>query len=81
MAIALVRGSLHRRRLELDQRSLAPIQSYTLPERLRIWSLLPVVRLFGPVNAIVTGIRDVLLSPTTCAQDPEAARLAIACAA
>jgi pimeloyl-ACP methyl ester carboxylesterase len=56
-----------------------PIQSYTLPERLRIWSLLPVVRLFGPVNAIVTGIRDVLLSPTTCAQDPEAARLVADC--
>jgi pimeloyl-ACP methyl ester carboxylesterase len=56
-----------------------PIQSYTLPERLRIWSLLPVVRLFGPVNAIVTGIRDVLLSPTTCAQDPEASRLVADC--
>jgi pimeloyl-ACP methyl ester carboxylesterase len=56
-----------------------PIHSYTLPERLRIWILLPIVRLFGPVNAIVTGIRDVLLSPTTRAQDPEAARLVAEC--
>ena len=54
-----------------------PIQSYTLSERLRIWILLPVVRLFGPVGSIATGIREVLLSPTTRAQDPEAARLVV----
>jgi len=40
-----------------------PIQSYTLPERLRIWILLPLVLLFGPVGAIVTGIQEGLLSP------------------
>ena len=56
-----------------------PIQSYTLPERLRIWILLPLVLLFGPVGAIVTGIQEVLLSPTTRAQDPEAARLVVDC--
>jgi pimeloyl-ACP methyl ester carboxylesterase len=56
-----------------------PIQSYTLSERLRIWILLPIVRLFGPVGSIVTGIREVLLSPTTRAQDPEAARLVVDC--
>lgn len=56
-----------------------PIQSYTLSERLRIWILLPVVRLFGPVGSIVTGIREVLLSPTTRAQDPEAVRLVVDC--
>jgi pimeloyl-ACP methyl ester carboxylesterase len=56
-----------------------PIQSYTLSERLRIWILPPVVRLFGPVGSIVTGIREVLLSATTCAQDPEAARLVADC--
>jgi pimeloyl-ACP methyl ester carboxylesterase len=56
-----------------------PIQSYTLSERLRIWVLLPIVRLFGPVGSIVTGIRDVLLSPTTRAQDPEATKLVVDC--
>jgi pimeloyl-ACP methyl ester carboxylesterase len=56
-----------------------PIQSYALSERLRIWILLPIVRLFGSVDSIVTGIRDVLLSPTTRAQDPETARLVVGC--
>jgi pimeloyl-ACP methyl ester carboxylesterase len=56
-----------------------PIQAYTLSERLRIWILLPIVRLFGPVGSIVTGIREVLLSSTTRAQDPEAARLVVDC--
>jgi pimeloyl-ACP methyl ester carboxylesterase len=56
-----------------------PIQSYTLPERLRIWILLPVVRLFGPVGSIVTGIEEVLLSPSTRAQDPEASTLVVGC--
>ena len=56
-----------------------PIQSYTLSERLRIWILLPVVRLFGPVGSIITGIQEVLLSPTTRAQDPEASKLVVDC--
>jgi hypothetical protein len=33
----------------------------------------------GPVGFIVTGIQEVLLSPTTRAQDPEAARLVADC--
>jgi pimeloyl-ACP methyl ester carboxylesterase len=58
----------------------APIQSYTLSERLPIWILLPVVRLFGPVGFIGAGIiRDSLLSPTTQAQDPEAGALVLDC--
>ena len=56
-----------------------PVQSYAVSERLRIWALLPVVRLLGPVGFIVTGIQEVLLSPTTRAQDPEAARLVADC--
>jgi pimeloyl-ACP methyl ester carboxylesterase len=56
-----------------------PIQSYTLSERLRIWVLLPVVRLFGLVGFIGTGIRDVLLSPTTRFQDPQADALVLDC--
>jgi pimeloyl-ACP methyl ester carboxylesterase len=56
-----------------------PIQSYTVSERLRNWILLPVVRVFGPVSFIATGIRDVLLSPTTRAGDPEAGALVLDC--
>ena len=56
-----------------------PIQSYTFSERLPIWILLPVVRLFGPVGFIGTGIRDSLLSPTTRAQDPGADALVLDC--
>jgi pimeloyl-ACP methyl ester carboxylesterase len=56
-----------------------PIQSYTLSERLPIWTVLPVVRLLGPVGLIGTGVRDVLLSPTTRARDPEAGRLVLDC--
>jgi pimeloyl-ACP methyl ester carboxylesterase len=56
-----------------------PIQSYTLSERLSIWILLPIVRLFGPVGFIASGVRDVLLSPTTLAQDPEAGALVLDC--
>ena len=50
-----------------------PIQCYTLSERLRIWVLLPVARLFGPLGFIGMGIRNVLLSPMTRAQDPRRA--------
>ena len=56
-----------------------PIQSYTMSERLPIWIVLPVVRVFGPVGFIGTGIRDALLSPTTRAQDPEAGALVLDC--
>jgi pimeloyl-ACP methyl ester carboxylesterase len=56
-----------------------PIQSYRLSERLSNWILLPVVRLFGPVDFICTAVRDVLLSPTTRAQDPEACALVADC--
>ena len=56
-----------------------PIQAYTFSERLPIWILLPVVRLFGPVGFIGTGIRDSLMSPTTQAQDPEADALVLDC--
>jgi pimeloyl-ACP methyl ester carboxylesterase len=56
-----------------------PIQPYTLSERLRIWNLLPIVRLFGPVGFIATGIRDVLLSPATRAHDPEVGALILDC--
>jgi hypothetical protein len=35
----------------------APIKSYTLFERLSYWIQLPLVRLFGPVGFIGTGIR------------------------
>jgi pimeloyl-ACP methyl ester carboxylesterase len=56
-----------------------PIQSYTFSERLSIWILLPIVRLFGPVGFISSGVRDVLLSPTTLAQDPEGGELVIDC--
>jgi pimeloyl-ACP methyl ester carboxylesterase len=57
----------------------APIQSYTLFERLSYWIQLPLVRLFGPVGFIGTGIRDVLLSAATRAQDPEADALVLDC--
>ena len=50
-----------------------PIQCYTLSERLGIWVLLPVARLFGPLGFIGMGIRNVLLSPMTRAQDPRRA--------
>jgi pimeloyl-ACP methyl ester carboxylesterase len=56
-----------------------PIQAYTLSERLSIWILLPVVRLFGPVGIIGAGVRDVLVSPTTRAQDREAGALVLDC--
>jgi pimeloyl-ACP methyl ester carboxylesterase len=56
-----------------------PIQRYTLSERLSIWILLPAVRLFGPVGFIGTGVRDVLLSPTTRAQDRDAGALVLDC--
>ena len=56
-----------------------PIHSYTKFDRLPIWIVLPVVRLFGPVGFIGTGIRDALLSPTTRAQDPEAGALVVDC--
>jgi pimeloyl-ACP methyl ester carboxylesterase len=56
-----------------------PIQSYTMSERLPIWILLLIVRLFGPVGFIATGVREVLLSPSTRAQDPEAGSLVVDC--
>ena len=56
-----------------------PIHSYTKFDRLPIWIVLPVVRLFGPVGFIGTGIRDALLSSTTRAQDPEARALVVEC--
>jgi hypothetical protein len=57
----------------------APIQSYRLSDRLRAWALLTVVRVLGPVGFIGTGVRDVLLSLTTRAQDPEAGALVLNC--
>jgi pimeloyl-ACP methyl ester carboxylesterase len=56
-----------------------PIQSHTLSHRLRLWVLLPLFRLFGPVGFIGKGVRDVLLSPTTRVQDPEAGGLVADC--
>jgi pimeloyl-ACP methyl ester carboxylesterase len=56
-----------------------PIPSYRLSERLSIWILLPVVRLFGPVDFICTAVRDVLLSPRTRTEDPEAGVLVVDC--
>lgn len=56
-----------------------PIQSYTMSERLPIWIVLPVIRVFGPMGFIGTGIRDALLSPTTRAQDPKADALVADC--
>jgi pimeloyl-ACP methyl ester carboxylesterase len=56
-----------------------PIQSYTLSERVPIRLMLPIVGLFGPVGFIGSGVRDVLLSPTTLAQNPEAGGLVIDC--
>ena len=56
-----------------------PIHSYTTFNRLPIWIVLPVVRLFGPVGFIGTGIRNALLSSTTRAQDPEAGALVVEC--
>jgi pimeloyl-ACP methyl ester carboxylesterase len=50
-----------------------PIQSYRLSERLSNWILLPVVRLFGPVDFICTAVRDVLTinaAPTKWSQTP-----------
>jgi pimeloyl-ACP methyl ester carboxylesterase len=52
-----------------------PIQSLTMSERLPIW----IVRVFGPVGFIGTGIRDGLLSSTTRARDPEAGALVLDC--
>jgi pimeloyl-ACP methyl ester carboxylesterase len=56
-----------------------PIQSYGPSKQVSFRVLLAVYRIVGMVGFISSGIGDVLLSPRTRANDPEAVALVLAC--
>jgi pimeloyl-ACP methyl ester carboxylesterase len=56
-----------------------PIQAYGWSAQLMFRVLLAVYRVIGMIDFLSNGIRDALLSPRTCANDPEAVALVLDC--
>ena len=52
-----------------------PVAALSRSERRQTYPLLAVYGMFGPVEPVLSGVTEVLLSPHTRAQDPEAVEL------